>query len=89
MPATNTGEFPAAPAHDSQPVCAQRFAAIEKRLDKLERDEWRGEMKEVSSKVDALAQQMANLNGRIAGYLVAGGILGAILSGTVQFVLRK
>jgi hypothetical protein len=86
MPA-NTGEFPQ--VHDSQPVCVQRFLQIEKRLDKLERDEWRGEIKGVAEKVDALAQQMANLNGRIAGYLVAGGILGAILSGTVQFVLRK
>lgn len=77
------------PDHEPAAVCQERFANIAKRLDDLEKAEWRVELRELSKTVGKLGEQIANLNGRIAGYLVAGGILGAILSGLVQYVLKK
>jgi hypothetical protein len=67
----------------------QRFADLERRVTSLEKAEWRAEIGKVAENVTQMREQMANLNGRLAGYLVAGGILGAILSGLVQLVLRK
>jgi len=75
--------------HDALAACDQRFADIDRRLDVIEKAEWRGEIKALSTEMATLRESLANLNGRIAGYLVAGGILGSLLSGLVQYVIKK
>lgn len=75
--------------HETQPLCDRRFDDLERRLELLEKAEWRSELKDLAKAVGDLKEQLANLNGRMIGYLAAAGVLAAILSGLVQFVLRK
>jgi len=70
------------------PVCARRFDESERRLEKLEKDDWRKEIGELRSVIFDLKASLANLNGRMVGYLAAAAILASVLSGVAQYVLR-
>lgn len=66
-------------------VCYRRFDELERRMTILESDTWRDNM---WGKINDIAKDVANLNGRITGYLLAGGVLGAVLATLAQLVLK-
>lgn len=68
------------------PLNDQRFAEVNRRLAALESDTWRRDLWDAVTEIKA---SVANLNGRITGYLIAGGVLGAVLSSLASYVLRK
>jgi hypothetical protein len=72
------------------PGCEQRFKDLERRVSDLEDDDFKGKLWEA---IRSLERTVADLNGRITGYLIAGGLLGAVVgtlaSVVVQLVLKR
>jgi hypothetical protein len=80
-----TGEFPVVECANPA-VCDRRFAELERRVTALESDEFK---REIWNAVNTIRESVANLNGRMAGYLLAGGLLGAVVAILAQFVMAK
>jgi len=68
------------------PVCERRFDELERRITALEDDE---SLEKIWNAVNEIREKVANLNGRIAGYLIAGGLLGAVVAVLAQLLLAK
>lgn len=59
------------------PACAKSFEELERRVTKLENDDW---PKRLSDKLEAVQASVATLNGKLAGYVMVGTCLGAVIS---------
>jgi hypothetical protein len=57
-----------------------RFQEIDRRMKSIER---------IWETLNTIQKDVANLNGRMAGYLLAGGVLGAALGFVAQLALKK
>jgi hypothetical protein len=79
-----TGEAPS--FCEVNPACAKSFEEIERRLMKAEDDSWR---QKIDNKLSDLQADIANLNGRLVGYLAAAGVLGGGLVFLAQKVFAK
>lgn len=60
----------------------QKFEEHEKRLARLEDETWKDK---VIEKLAELQASVANLNGRLVGYVLAAGVLGSV----VAFIATK
>lgn len=67
------------------PACMKSFEEVERRISRLEEDPWK---KELTQGLTEVKEAIANLNGRLVGYLAAAGILGAGLLFVAQRVLK-
>ncbi len=74
--------------HDTQPVCTNRMENIERRLDALEKAEWRSELKELTEKVSALSLQFATLNGKIVGAIAVATTIGGAVTFLIQYWVK-
>jgi hypothetical protein len=79
-PPPDCSQCPSAPLND------QRFAEVGRRLAALENDTWRRDLVQAIAEIKG---SVANLNGRITGYLLAGGVLGAALSWLATYATRR
>ena len=78
------------PSYNSAPEncphfgCEQRFGDLERRMEMLDSD-WR------SLRVDltAIREQLGELRGKIAGYLVAATLLGTAVAFLAAYMLRN
>ena len=64
------------PIPSCNPLCERRLDDLEEWRRSTERDET---IRELWTVVRKLEQGVANLNGRLAGYLFAGGLIGTIV----------
>jgi hypothetical protein len=71
------------------PECERRFDDIDRRLDAFEKrlDGQDERWERVLESVHKVETAVANLNGRIAGYLVAATLLGTVVAFVAQRVL--
>jgi len=74
-----TGEYPLC----ENAGCARAFRDIERRVEVLEKDETKEKLWSVLREIQ---QDLANLKGRQAGYLFAGGFLGAVVGALAAVV---
>lgn len=72
------------PFECENPVCERHFAELERRVEALEKDDTVNALQE---SVNALSQQLANLNGRVTGYLLAGSLIGAVVAILAQVAI--
>lgn len=70
---------------ENSPACDKAFEEIERRLGKLEDESWKEKLTEKLTEVE---KAIANLNGRLVGYLAAASVLGASLLFVAQRVLK-
>lgn len=68
------------------PVCDRRLDDLERRVTDLEDDGFKADLWKVIGEIKV---SVANLNGRMAGYLLAGGILGAAVAVLAQVVMKR
>lgn len=75
---------------DMHPTCELRLKAMEQRLGLLEGDvlDQNDKWAEIGNQITSLKEAVANLNGRLAGYLVAATLLGTIVAFLAQFALH-
>lgn len=81
-PRTISGEHPIC---EQNPACTKSFIEVERRLTKLEDFGW---VESIRSDIKSLDRAVANLNGRLSGYVIAGGLLGAALTFVAQRVFK-
>lgn len=67
------------------PSCQKSFDECERRIARLEDDDFKQKLWDALSR---LQSDVANLNGRLAGYVAVGSVFGAALSFLVQRMIK-
>jgi hypothetical protein len=71
----------------ANPDCSRRFDEMERRLGKIETDN-SAKWDTISLSITELKVSVGNLNGRLAGYLLAASLLGVVVAFIAQAVLK-
>lgn len=66
-------------------VCDVKFGELERRVKDLEEDDFK---EKLWTAVRGIESTVSNLNGRVAGYLVAGGLLGSVVGALSAIVVQ-